>query len=209
VRSGAFAGWRPGLYGAGLDGAAVGIVGMGKVGRAIARRLAGFGSVLAYSDPAPLPAGDEGALGLTRRSLEALLANSDAVVVAAPLAAGTLHLIDAAALARMKPGAFLVNVGRGSVVDEAAVADALESDRLAGYAADVFEFEDWARPDRPRAIEPRLLAQPSRTLFTAHQGSAVDAVRRDIAMAAARAVVQALNGEVPDGALNDPRPGAS
>jgi phosphonate dehydrogenase len=109
----------------------------------------------------------------------------------------------------MKPGAFLVNVGRGSVVDEAAVADALESDRLAGYAADVFEFEDWARPDRPRAIEPRLLAQPSRTLFTAHQGSAVDAVRRDIAMAAARAVVQALNGEVPDGALNDPRPAAS
>jgi len=126
-------------------------------------------------------------------------------VVAAPLTPATLHLIDAAALGRMKPGAFLVNVGRGSVVDEAAVADALAAGRLAGYAADVYEFEDWARADRPRAVEPRLLAQPSRTLFTAHQGSAVDAVRRDIALAAARSVVQALAGEVPDGALNDVR----
>lgn len=209
VRGGGFAGWRPVLYGAGLDGAAAGIVGMGRVGRAIARRLAGFGPRLAYSDPAALPAADEAALGLVHRPLPELLEASDFVVVAAPLTPATLHLIDAAALGRMKPGAFLVNVGRGSVVDEAAVADALAAGRLAGYAADVYEFEDWARADRPRAVEPRLLSQPSRTLFTAHQGSAVDAVRRDIALAAARSVVQALAGAVPDGALNDVRRGAA
>ena len=205
VRAGEFAGWRPVLYGAGLDGAAVGIVGMGRVGRAIARRLGGFGARLAYADPHPLPAADEAALGLARTGLATLLEGSDAVVVAAPLTGATLHLIGAPALARMRPGAHLVNVGRGSVVDEAAVADALAAGRLAGYAADVFEFEDWARADRPRGVEPRLLALPDRTLFTGHLGSAVDAVRLEIALAAARSVVQALAGGVPDGALNDPR----
>ena len=110
-----------------------------------------------------------------------------------PLTPATLHLIGRDALARMKPGALLINVGRGSVVDESAVADALEAGALGGYAADVFEMEDWALPDRPQAIDPRLLAHP-RTLFTPHLGSAVERVRREIEMRAADNIADVLAG---------------
>lgn len=182
VRSGGFAGWRPALYGTGLDGATVGIVGMGRVGRAVAARLAGFGCRIVYSDDAA-----EAPVGFAARPLPALLAESDWVVLAAPLTAATLHMIDAAALAAMRPGAMLVNCARGSLVDEAAMAVALATGRLGGYAADVFEMEDWARADRPRAVPPALLAHP-RTVFTPHLGSAVEEVRRRIALHAAEAL---------------------
>ena len=97
----------------------------------------------------------------------------------------------------MRPGAFLVNVGRGSVVDEQAVLAALQAGRLGGYAADVYEMEDWALPGHPAQIPPGLLSHP-RTLFTPHLGSAVDSVRRDMSLAAARQVEQALSGQRPD-----------
>lgn len=203
VRGGEFRGWRPTLYGRGLDGSTVGILGMGAVGRALARRLRGFGCALAYHDEAPLDPGDEDALGLAHLALDALLAGSDFLVVTAPLTPRTQHLIDAKALSRMKPGAFLVNPARGSIVDEGAVADALEAGHLGGYAADVFEMEDWARPDRPLEVPPRLRAHPA-TVLTPHLGSAVDAVRREIAMSAARDVVACLAGRRPPGAVNDP-----
>jgi phosphonate dehydrogenase len=98
-----------------------------------------------------------------------------------------LHVVDVAALAAMRPGALLVNIARGSLVDEAAVAASLEAGHLGGYAADVFELEDWAREDRPRAIPPALLAHP-RTVFTPHLGSAVTDVRQRIELAAAEAL---------------------
>jgi phosphonate dehydrogenase len=201
VRSGDFSGWRPMLYGATLSGATVGIVGMGAVGQAIARRLAGFGARLVYHDPVRLPPEREAALGLRRAGFETLLIAADVVVLAAPLTPATRHLIDAETLALMRPGALLVNVGRGSVVDEDAVAASLAASHLGGYAADVFAFEDWTLPGRPRGV-PRALRDRPRTLFTGHMGSAVDSVRRDIARAAARAVIQALDGEIPDGAVN-------
>jgi phosphonate dehydrogenase len=92
----------------------------------------------------------------------------------------------------------MINIGRGSVVDESAVALALASGRLAGYAADVFEFEDWARDDRPAMIHPDLIAHNDKTLFTPHLGSAVDAVRREIALEAAHNITSALaNGPEP------------
>jgi phosphonate dehydrogenase len=94
-------------------------------------------------------------------------------------------------------------VGRGSVVDEEAVADALDTGRLGGYAADVFAMEDWLLPDRPAAIPGRLLCHP-RTLFTPHLGSAVDDVRREMSLEAARQVRQVLAGERPDHAVNQP-----
>jgi phosphonate dehydrogenase len=193
VRSGQFAGWRPALYGTGLDGAAVGILGHGKVGRAIEARLAGFGCDIAIHDPAHADS----------TPLDALLARADYLFVAVPLVPGARHLLDAQALARLKPGALLVNVGRGSTLSEAAVADALVQGRLGGYAADVFEMEDWALPDRPHAIDPRLLAHP-RTLFTPHLGSAVARVRADIAMAAARNIADFLEGKRPRDAINEP-----
>lgn len=205
VRSGHFDGWRPTLYGAGLTGKTLGIIGMGAVGRAIAQRLQGYEMTLLYSDLRALSPEREAALQLTRMSIDNLLAASDYVVPMVPYRPDTLHLIDARAIARMKDGAFLINTCRGSVVDEQAVADALAAGKLAGYAADVFELEEWARPDRPRVVPPQLLQDTERTLFTPHIGSAVDAVRLAIEQEAAHNILQVLGGETPRGALNRPR----
>lgn len=202
VRSGRFQGWRPIFYGMGLENRKVGIIGMGSVGRAIAQRLNGFGSKLLYADPFALSSAEEDQYRLHYSPLAELLKTADIIVGAAPLTEYTRHLIDATALRRMKPGSFLVNVGRGSVVDETAVAEALEQGRLAGYAADVFEMEDWALNDRPRTISPTLLDLSDKTVFTPHLGSAVDDVRKDIALEAARNIVQVLSGEPPAGAVN-------
>ncbi len=201
VRSGGFAGWRPILYGAGLAGSRVGLVGMGAIGQAIARRLAGFEPQLAYADPRQLPPEREAALGLARRELPELVAECDHLLVSVPLSPTTRHLFDAALLAQVKPGAFLVNIGRGSVLDEETVAAALKSGHLAGFAADVFAFEDWALAGRPAVIHPDLLALPEQTLFTPHLGSAVDAVRRDIAFAAADSILAGLEGRPVPGAV--------
>ena len=88
------------------------------------------------------------------------------------------------------------------MVDEEAIADTLESGQLAGYGADTFEMEDWAQPTRLRSIDLRLLSDTGRTFFTPHLGSAVDAVRRDIAMHAADSILDWLRGERPRGAIN-------
>ena len=202
VRGGQFTGWRPQFYGTGLAGATVGIAGMGHVGQAAAARLRGFGTRIRYYDQRPLDERVAAELGATRIGLAGLLAASDIVLMLLPLASDTVRLIDGAALARMRPGAFLVNVGRGSVVDEQAVLAALQTGRLGGYAADVFAMEDWALPGHPAQIPPSLLSHP-RTLFTPHLGSAVDSVRRDMSLAAARQVEQALRGQRPDHAVND------
>ena len=205
VRSGAFQGWRPALYGRGLDGSTVGILGAGRVGVAVAERLLGFGCArILCVDPEPPDARTRTRLRLEVAGLDELLRTSDFIVCAAPLAPGTRHLIDAGALRRIRPGCRLVNVGRGSVVDEQAVAAAVADGRLAGYAADVFELEDKALPDRPRSIPRSLLSDRERTLFTPHLGSAVADVRLEIEMRAARSILQYLEGDVPDGALNRP-----
>lgn len=201
VRSGTFTGWRPTLYGRGLSGSKVGILGLGAVGQALARRLHAFGAALAYFDERPLSDSAERALGVVRRDRESVIGDSDFLMLALPLTPRTLHLIDAAQIRRMKPGTFLVNPARGSLVDEEAVTDALESGHLAGYAADVFEMEDWARGDRPRRIAPRLLRHPA-TVLTPHLGSAVEAVRREIALSAARDIIACLTGGRPPNAIN-------
>jgi phosphonate dehydrogenase len=137
MRSGTFKGWRPVLYGKGLDQSVVGIVGMGAVGRAIATRLAGFGCRILGVD-----ARQEMPDGVTGSDLDVALIASDYLIVACPLTASTFHLVGREALKRMKTGALLINIGRGSVVDEGAVADALTAGALGGYAADVYEMED-------------------------------------------------------------------
>jgi phosphonate dehydrogenase len=204
VRSGEFRGWRPTLYGTGLAGKVAGIIGLGAVGRAVAQRLNAFDMRLLYTDTHATASEQVARLNLVQTSLSDLLKHSDYVIPLLPLAAGTSHLIDADAIARMKRDAYLVNACRGSVVDENAVAAALAGGRLGGYAADVFEFEDWARPDRPRAIPPKLLAQSERALFTPHLGSAVTDVRRQIELEAARNIMEALSGQTPQGAVNRP-----
>jgi phosphonate dehydrogenase len=134
LRRDGFHGWRPRHYGRGLAGETVGLLGYGAVGRAIARRLGGFDCRLLACDRIAPSDGLVEPVGL-----EALLTQSDWLVLALPLTPETTGVIDAAALARLKPGAMLVNPARGSLVDEAAVADALDAGRLGGYATDVFE----------------------------------------------------------------------
>lgn len=197
VRAGAFGGWQPRLYGSGLHAGTVGLVGMGAVGRAVADRLAAFGARVVYSDPAPLSARSR----IVRLELSELLRTSDFVVVTAPLLPGTRHLIDGSALGQMKQGAYLVNVGRGSVVDEEGVNAALASGRLRGYAADVFEFEDMALGDRPSGIHAGLLSRRRSTVLTPHLGSAVEAARRAIELEAAASILEALRGEPPSAAV--------
>jgi len=194
IRSGGFQGWRPILYGTGLAGATVGLVGFGAVGRALARMLRGCSCRVQYFDPAV-----DGSA-----ALDVVLGSSDFVLPLLPLTPHTFRMLSREALSRMKRGSYLINVSRGSIVDEEAVAEAIESGHLAGYAADTFEMEDWARGDRPREISPRLLRLTDRTLFTPHLGSAVAGARREIERAAASNILQVLRGEKPVGAINDP-----
>jgi phosphonate dehydrogenase len=204
IKKNGFHGWRADLYGAGLAGATVGIVGFGLVGRAIAERLAGFQCRLLAHDQSVCETSAKSLSHVTMTNFGDVIANSDYVVLALPLTADTRHLVNARTIAAMKPGARLVNPARGSLVDEAAVADAIARGHLSGYAADVFECEDWALDDRPARIDPRLTTSLAPTVFTPHIGSGVTDVRREIELTAARSILDALQGRVPFGAVNDP-----
>lgn len=174
VRSGRFGGWRPELYGLGLPGAQVGLVGFGAVGQAIARRLTGFGCQLVHTDPAATANHHQGS---RRVGLGELVTSSDAIVISAPLLPETVGMVGATQLDLMPDQAILVNVGRGSVVDEQAVASALGKGRLGAYATDVFAFEDASLQDRPPTVPYDLIRQ-ERTVFTPHLGSATTTARR-------------------------------
>jgi phosphonate dehydrogenase len=204
VRSDRFPGWRPVLYGTGLAGATAGIIGLGAVGSALARRLAAFDMTVLASDQRHYSRAETDSLGVTVVPFDDLLASSDYVLPMVPLTPVTRHLVNTHTIRRMKRGVLLVNACRGSVVDELAVRDALRSGHLGGYAADVFEFEDWALDDRLRSIPEDLLLDEERTFFSPHIGSAVDTVRRDIAMEAARNIIEAVSGRSPTGAVNSP-----
>ena len=202
ARSSQFRGWRPCLYGKGLAGAHVGLFGMGVIGQAVARRLRAFDVELRYCDPRPLPDVVARELDIRRvRDRAALLRWSDYLVLAASLTPATTHIIDVEALREMRHGCLLINPSRGSLVDEAAVLAALREGRLGGYAADVFEMEDRARPERPRTVAAALRRHPA-TLFTPHLGSAVSDVRRAIERRAANNIIDALSGRVPRDAVN-------
>lgn len=204
IRSGKFNGWRPTLYGAGLTGQTLGIIGMGAVGQAIAARLQGYEMNLLYTDPRPLSPELETRWRLKRVDFDELMQLSHYIIPMVPYRPETHHMIDASNIAKMRHGTYLINACRGSVVDESAVADAIANGKLAGYAADAFEMEDWARNDRPHSIPQRLLDDTEHTLFTPHIGSAVDAVRLAIEREAAINILQALRGQKPQGAINQP-----
>lgn len=202
VRSGQFRGWHPrNLLGREFQGTDLGVIGFGPIGQAIARRALAFGVRVSYFDPVRRPDVESGS-GIAYRDLAALLAGSDTVVVAADLRTDNRHLIGRYAIGRMRPGAVLVNIGRGSLVDEAAVADALTSGALGGFAADVFEFEDESIPERPRAIHSELLARADATVLTPHIGTGTVEARDRLAISTAEQLLAALRGEVPSGAVN-------
>lgn len=188
---GRFRAWGPNLLlGVGVgpcpDGArkTLGIVGFGRIGQAVARRAAGFGMrILAWSRTREAVADFD---GVTWAELDELLAASDFVTLHLPLSAATRHLIDAAALARMKPGAFLINTARGPVVDEAALVDALRAGTIAGAALDVFENEPAIHPGLPELDQVVLLP---------HLGSATRETRDRMAVMAATNAVCFVRGE--------------
>lgn len=199
VRSGDFAGWRTHFYGTGLHGSVAAVVGLGQVGRAIVQRLSGFGCTRILGvDPEAAPAGVE------MVALETAARQADFLFVAAPLTATTRHLVGDPQFEQARAGQLVINIGRGSVVDEAAVLRALKAGRLGGYAADVFACEDWQLDDRPRHISPELLAQEN-TVFTPHIGSAVHRVRIAIEQSAADNIIAVLQGGTPPDAINMPQ----
>ncbi|MDJ0843740.1 phosphonate dehydrogenase [Crocosphaera sp.] len=202
IRAGNFHGWKPQLYSTGLSNKTLGIIGMGKLGKALVKRLVGFEMTLLYTDSIPLTLQQEKEWQISKVTLEKLLQKSDYIVLMVPLLPDTYHLINENTLTLMKSNSFLINPCRGSVVDEKAVAAAIKSGQLAGYAADVFEMEDWAITNRPKTINPHLLTDTTRTFFTPHLGSAVNQVRLDIALEAGKNIVESLTKQIPQGAVN-------
>jgi phosphonate dehydrogenase len=199
VRSGEFSGWRTHFYGTGLHGSVAAVVGLGHVGRAIVQRLSGFGCTRILGvDPGATPAGVE------MVALETAARQADFVFVAAPLTSTTRHLVSDPQFEQARAGQLVINIGRGSVVDESAVLRALKAGRLGGYAADVFACEDWQLNDRPRSISAELLAQEN-TVFTPHIGSAVHRVRIAIEQSAADNIIAVLQGKNPPDAINMPQ----
>lgn len=205
IKQNGFHGWRAELYGAGLAGATVGVIGFGLVGRAIAQRLAGFECrLLAYDQSISRELEETLPPQVTLASFQDLITRSDYIVLALPLTAETRHIINSKTIEEMKAGVRIVNPARGSLVDEAAIADAIDRGHVSGYAADVFECEDWALKDRPTGIDPRLTNASAPTVFTPHIGSGVTEIRRQIELSAARSILDALAGRVPFGAVNHP-----
>ncbi len=143
-----------------LYGKAIGYVGMGRIAQAVAERARAFGCSGIYHDPAvELPAEQAAALGLRRAGLDEVLAAADILTLHVPLTAGTRNLIGADAIARMKPGAILVNTSRGGIVDERALADALARGHLLAAALDVFETEP-PPADSPLLGLPNIVLTP-------------------------------------------------
>lgn len=203
IRSGNFRGWEPRLLlGHEFHHKNLGIIGMGAIGQAIARRAVGFNVRILYYDLLPRPA-VEAELGATFCTKEQLLSQSDFVVLCVDLRPENYHLIGARDLQKIKRGSYLINVGRGSLVDEQAVVQALEDGVLGGYAADVFEMEDFISPSRPTEITPGLIRLKDKTVLTPHIGTGTWEARRKLAVATAEQILKALHGEKPPGALND------
>jgi glyoxylate reductase len=199
VRSGRWQGWEPDqLLGHDVHGATLGIIGLGRIGGAVARRARGFGMRVLYWNRRLRRA----QAGARYASLDRLLAEADFVSIHAPLTPETRHLIGAAELARMKRTAILVNTSRGPVVDEAALLRALARRRIAAAGLDVFEREP--------AVAGALRRLPN-VVLTPHVGSATTATRTAMAVLAARNLVAALAGREPPSRVRLPatKPGSS
>ena len=189
LRQGRWHGWEPEqLPAMDLDGAQLGVIGLGRIGQAVARRARGFGLAVVYAQPRPAAAAIEAELQARRVDLDELVAASDIVTLHCPLSPATRHLINGARLAAMKPHAVLINTARGAMVDEAALAETLARGHLLGVGLDVFE-------DEPR-VHPGLVASP-RAVLMPHLGSSTAGTRAAMAEMAARSIADVLAGRRP------------
>jgi lactate dehydrogenase-like 2-hydroxyacid dehydrogenase len=192
VRAGRWAGWTPTqLMGHMVAGRTLGIIGFGRIGQAVARRAArGFGMRVLFSTPHPPPAALSEPLGAEACSLDDLLGASDFVSLHCPATPATRHLMNAASLRRMRPGAFLINTARGDVVDERDLVDALRKGTIAGAALDVYEGEP--------AVPPELIAM-EKVVLLPHLGSATEETRVAMGLRAlANLSAFFAGGELPD-----------
>jgi glyoxylate reductase len=165
IRSGNWSGWSPShMLGHRIGDKRLGIVGMGRIGQAVARRARAFGLTIAYHNRHRLPEAVEAETGAVYHAdLDGLLRESDILSVHCPLNADSKELIDAAKIALLKPSAYVINTSRAEIVDEGALIDALENGRIAGAGLDVYAHEP--------AVDSRLLALSNVTLLP-HMGSA-------------------------------------
>jgi gluconate 2-dehydrogenase len=195
LRAGHWKQWSYDLFaGSDVHGATLGILGMGRIGQAIAKRGAlGFDMKVAYHNRSRLSAAEESAVGARYLSQQDLLREADHLVIVVPYTPQTHHLIGAAELALMKPTATLTNIARGGVVDDAALADALRDRRIAAAGLDVFEGEP--------SVHPGLLSVPN-VVLTPHIASASLPTRRAMAELAASNLIAALTGDQPPTPLN-------
>ncbi len=183
--------WQWGMFymlGSGIQGRRLGIVGMGDIGQALARRARAFGMTIAYSNRKPVAPAIEAELGAEFMSMDELLATSDVVSINCPYSPATHHLISDHELTMMKPSAHLVNTARGPIVDEAALVQALLDGRIAGAGLDVFEHEP--------AVHPGLL-ECENAVLVPHLGSATVETRSAMARLAAHNAVNVLAGIEP------------
>ncbi len=195
LRDGKWNRWSVEMFAGGdVHGTTLGVLGMGRIGQAMARRGAlGFGMKVIYHNRSRLPEAVERELGARWVTKEQLLRECDHLVVVVPYSAASHHLVGAAELALMKPSATLVNIARGGVVDDAALAQALAERRIAAAGLDVFENEP--------AVHPALLQVPN-VVLTPHIGSASVPTRRAMASLAVDNLIAALTGGTPPTALN-------
>jgi glyoxylate/hydroxypyruvate/2-ketogluconate reductase len=195
LRRGEWTKWRYDMFtGSDVHGATLGILGMGRIGQAIARRGAlGFGMKVVYHNRSRLAPEQEAPIGARYVDKTTLLREADHLVLVLPYSAAAHHSIGAAELALMKPTATLTNVARGGIVDDAALAAALRDGRIAAAALDVFEGEP--------AVHPALLTVPN-VVLTPHIASATVATRRAMAELAADNLIAALTGGAVKSPLN-------
>lgn len=194
MRSGVFPGSQSCyLVGGGVSGKTLGIVGMGGVGKAVAKRAAGFAMKLLYHDPQRLPPPEERELGLAWAPFDDLLAESDFVSINARLTPETVHLFGERQLGLMKPTAYLVNTARGPIVDEEALVRALEDKRIAGAGLDVYEHEPRPHPD---------LLRMDNVVFTPHTGSATRELREAMANVVVDNILAVVEGRRPPNCYN-------
>jgi len=193
ARSGNWKGWNlDQLCGADVWGKTLGIVGFGRIGRAVARRALGFQMNVIYTDAVKAPGDVTEPLKAEYRDMNALLAESDFISLHVPLMPETRGLFDASKFYRMKPTAFLINTARGPVVDEAALVAALEAKKIAGAALDVFENEPFIHPGLKR---PNVVLAP-------HLASASIETRTKMSVMAANNVTAVFQGQLPPNILN-------
>lgn len=194
MRSGTWPGWDlDQLVGGDIWGKTLGILGFGRIGRGVARRAQGFQMRVLYNDAVRAPADVEKELNAEFVDRDRLFRESDFISLHVPLLSDTRHLISKDNLEKMKRTAFLVNTSRGPVVDEAALAEALENKKIAGAALDVFEHE-------PK-VHPALLTRKD-VILTPHMASASVDTRTKMAVMAANNVVELFEGRRPPNALN-------